>query len=90
MTTDKPSDHSQVSPMILVSFFIAKRSSWKSHNALNCPVFIFSQSEVARLSFLDFHDLNTIEDYRPDTWEHILQLVYDISGSSTTGRITSK
>lgn len=54
------------------------------------PFFIFSQSEVAHPSVLDFHDFNTIEDYRPAPWGHSLQLVYDISGSSTTGRITTR
>lgn len=31
----------------------------------------------------DSHHFNTIEDYRPAPWGHSLQLVYDISGSST-------
>lgn len=44
------------------------------------PFFIFSQSEVAHPSVLDFHDFNTIEDYRPAPWGRSLPLVYDISG----------
>lgn len=50
-------------------------------------LFFFFLSVWSSSSVLDFHDFSTIEDYKPVIWGHILQLGYDISGSSATGRL---